>query len=160
MYGYLAHHGIKGQKWGVRRYQYEDGSLTAEGRTRYGLENTKLISGTTGSSATALAKHVKQIRKDIKADYKEDKKYAKQNYSGKERKAKVREVNEMYNRSIKSINEALKMKYGEDAMKRYATRQTAKRTLPLVATLLVSDLLMSQGAYMILDGTNTNKENS
>lgn len=29
---YLAHHGIKGQKWGVRRYQNKDGSLTAEGR--------------------------------------------------------------------------------------------------------------------------------
>lgn len=33
----LYHHGIKGQKWGIRRYQNEDGSLTAEGRRRYGL---------------------------------------------------------------------------------------------------------------------------
>jgi hypothetical protein len=32
---YLAHFGIKGQKWGVRRFQEEDGSLTAEGRARY-----------------------------------------------------------------------------------------------------------------------------
>ena len=38
---YLVHHGIKGQKWGVRRYQNNDGSLTPEGRTRYntGSEN-------------------------------------------------------------------------------------------------------------------------
>ena len=28
----LYHHGIKGQKWGVRRYQNSDGSLTAEGK--------------------------------------------------------------------------------------------------------------------------------
>lgn len=35
-YGDLYHHGIKGQKWGIRRYQNEDGSLTAEGRERYG----------------------------------------------------------------------------------------------------------------------------
>lgn len=34
---YLAHHGIKGQKWGVRRYQNADGTLTAEGRKRAGL---------------------------------------------------------------------------------------------------------------------------
>lgn len=31
----LYHHGIKGQKWGVRRYQNEDGSLTAKGIKRY-----------------------------------------------------------------------------------------------------------------------------
>ena len=30
----LAHHGIKGQKWGVRRYQNEDGTLTAAGKRR------------------------------------------------------------------------------------------------------------------------------
>jgi len=39
-YGYikhseLAHHGILGQKWGVRRYQNEDGSLTEAGKKRY-----------------------------------------------------------------------------------------------------------------------------
>lgn len=32
----LYHHGILGQKWGVRRYQNSDGSLTDEGRKRYG----------------------------------------------------------------------------------------------------------------------------
>lgn len=38
-YVYLAHHGIKGQKWGVRRYQNPDGTLTPEGRRYYGLEH-------------------------------------------------------------------------------------------------------------------------
>lgn len=31
----LYHHGIKGQRWGIRRYQNEDGSLTSAGRARY-----------------------------------------------------------------------------------------------------------------------------
>ena len=34
----LKHHGIKGQKWGVRRFQNADGSLTGAGRKRYGVD--------------------------------------------------------------------------------------------------------------------------
>lgn len=37
----LMHHGIKGQKWGVRRYQNPDGSYTSEGLKRYGLSDKK-----------------------------------------------------------------------------------------------------------------------
>ena len=33
---YLAHFGVLGQKWGIRRYQNEDGTLTDEGRRHYG----------------------------------------------------------------------------------------------------------------------------
>jgi hypothetical protein len=36
----LYHHGVKGQRWGVRRYQKQDGTLTPAGKKRY-AKNTK-----------------------------------------------------------------------------------------------------------------------
>ena len=38
-YNELYHHGVKGMKWGVRRYQNKDGSLTSAGKKRYDGES-------------------------------------------------------------------------------------------------------------------------
>lgn len=43
MKDYLQHHGIKGMKWGVRRFQNEDGSLTPAGKRRYSRAELKDI---------------------------------------------------------------------------------------------------------------------
>ena len=56
----LYHHGIKGQKWGVRRYQYADGSLTPSGRKRYsGNQSVNKFSRTMSMKMSELTKTVK-----------------------------------------------------------------------------------------------------
>lgn len=50
----LQHHGILGQRWGVRRYQNSDGSLTSEGRKHYGYKaarNNSSVDKLTGRKA-------------------------------------------------------------------------------------------------------------
>lgn len=40
----LMHHGIYGQKWGIRRYQNADGSLTEAGKIRYRTSDSSVDS--------------------------------------------------------------------------------------------------------------------
>lgn len=78
---YLAHHGIKGMRWGIRQYQNPDGSLTPAGRIRYGAGAAVKVAGsaaktvgkatgavvkTTGKAVGSAAKTVgKAVRKKV-----------------------------------------------------------------------------------------------
>jgi hypothetical protein len=54
----LYHHGIKGQRWGVRRYQNKDGSLTSAGKKRYNSDtrNTDVNKPNNTSNSRSLGK--------------------------------------------------------------------------------------------------------
>lgn len=61
---YLMHHGIKGQKWGKRRWQNEDGSLTPAGREHYGYGSSQKYRNSDGSLTEAGKKRYdRQVKK-------------------------------------------------------------------------------------------------
>lgn len=72
---FLEHHGVKGMKWGVRRYQNSDGSLTSAGKKRAGdsltaqqrTERNKKIArvGMGVATVAAAAYYVHKIRKRL-----------------------------------------------------------------------------------------------
>lgn len=59
-YDELYHHGIKGMRWGVRRFQNEDGTLTAQGRQRYKDYRSDQ------STRRSLTRHVAADKKNLK----------------------------------------------------------------------------------------------
>lgn len=64
----LYHWGIKGMKWGIRRYQNSDGSLTAEGRKRYNSEAEKGGYNQSKSDGTRFKNTKKGGQEILKAD--------------------------------------------------------------------------------------------
>ena len=101
----LRHHGIKGQKWGVRRYQNSDGSLTIMGKLRYGSSKDYQELGDKVAKADSFIKTAKkyQAEKDHK-EYNDKIKTDLSKMSDKELQQVVNRMNleERYTQVMKS----------------------------------------------------------
>jgi hypothetical protein len=139
---HLQHYGVKGMKWGVRRYRNEDGTLTSDGRKQarkeYRDDNSKAF--TLGSNATVYGNAAaKSLNRTIKIENKLDKQYAKDPSGSKRRTQSLRkkwdassktsmELVDTYNKlhnAAKEHCDSLVKKYGKEAVAdiRYAEKK-------------------------------------
>lgn len=125
----LAHHGILGQKWGIRRFQNKDGSLTAAGKKRYQMTIEKKIEKRHAKVVKELKKHHRYPEKSnaeaVRAQL--HKEWADSN-SGKQVKKAYQDIDE--------FTEHMRNKYREDEKLGYQyfdvyTYEEAKKEMAL-----------------------------
>lgn len=125
---YLAHHGILGMKWGVRRYQNEDGTLTEAGK----LRATKV------ASSNRLSKKDTRIAK-------------KAIYETVKRNTIYADVNTR--KAAKEIAKAAKAKSGGDDYGAQKYTSNAERYVKNAASFIASNKTLSKTLSEISDGT-------
>jgi hypothetical protein len=128
---YLVHHGVKGQKWGVRRYQNSDGSLTDEGKRRYG----KTESHESGLFRRMLAP---ELRKTFSLGAIQEKHWAKKSEK-KNAKDPDSKSAQKASRNYKAVKQARDNR-------RFVAERTG--TGGLFAELLVASYFNTSSAYM------------
>ena len=108
----LAHHGIKGMKWGIRRYQYEDGSLTPAGRKRYA--DDKLVTGRQAQKNANAARKTAIKKLNDSPD-----KHTLYQYNKTARKAAKESIanDKEYNRKLRAERKAAAKEKYDDATK-------------------------------------------
>lgn len=138
----LYHHGTKGQRWGIRKYQNKDGSLTPAGKQRYGARDAKgkkiSSSGVKDKKKEAAKRQADAKQKKAKANTKPARKDAK-DLSNDELKALItrkeleKKYNDLYPRHVSTGEKVVKhlmtkviVPTATDVGKKYLTQQLSK----------------------------------
>lgn len=147
MDNYIEHHGILGQKWGVRRFQNPDGSLTEAGKKRYLSENHL-----ENAPHTLTKKGQKELRGDIytRAYNHYHAKYQQETLSymnaGRDvLKKYMFSHNKAYNKWESLLHEYENMKYGQERDAKDKQLKAAWDELFTLQNKIVSELIGTIG---------------
>ena len=139
----LYHHGIKGQKWGIRRYQNEDGSLTEAGKKRYLVSDIKSASEINKMTDKEKMDAYKKERKGLMRKEMDNLTYSKRHYSldrEEDRKIKTSIAKD-------NVNKILTSKYGDTVINKAQAADNRKKVAGLMAslgTIAVSTLILDK----------------
>ena len=94
---YLAHHGIKGQKWGVRRYQNPNGSLTDAGKKRIARKAQRKLNRIDREKVQSLYdidKYERKAQKQLTRDKKKEHAHSQNTFLNKMRVNRIKQNEE------------------------------------------------------------------
>jgi gp020 len=154
---YLYHHGIRGQRWGIRRFQNEDGSLTKSGKKRYDVDietakNKYNIAN--HKSKEARKEYYKKASENNTAVYNkslEAKRYAKRKLKDELIKEKLNNETKISKRREKLQQEYLRkgMNVQEAAIAAYKREKTEKAVKAVAAIAITAAI--AYGGYKYYD---------
>lgn len=157
---YLEHHGVLGMKWGVRRYQNADGSLTEQGRKKYGVDNVEeynYLKKRGGYSVSTKARQIMldnyRLEKSIKRDNHAIKQFNKKDFNEvqayKKRQAEEDKARSEYSERLKkagltneqAYNNLYTTKHGKQIVDDYVktTAKTNGMTMKEVRNMIPED---------------------
>lgn len=160
----IKHYGVLGMKWGVRRYQNSNGSLTSAGKAKY---RTNRIAGHVGRAITNGSVGQRVIGVGLNKGYRQDKKEIKSAYKSKKNEYKSIQDKATRKEKVKSLKSDYKKTKGEartvaaDVLYPYQSKSTNEKiqTQHLGKQVAKSMLMGGYGTlnYDRLTANNTNR---